>query len=175
MELIILGAGQYGHLVKEIAETLGYSVKFLDDNYNADNNIDGPLSSWHNYDSFFFVAIGDSNIRLKWLNTLQADGKKIATLVSKNAFISPSAKIGIGTIIEPFAVVSTGSVVGNGVFICAGAIINHNSSIGDGCHIDVNSTVSAISIVPACIKVNAGTVWKRTVFVPENYDFDAVM
>ena len=175
MELVILGAGQYGQLAKEIAESLGYTVKFLDDNYNACNNIKGLLSDWQNYNCSFFVAIGDSSIRLKWLDRLEEAGKQIATLISKQAYVSPSAKLGVGTIIEPLAAVSTGSVIGNGVIICAGAVINHNSFVGDGCQIDGNATVTARSNLPAGLKINAGTVWRETVCTPVKYDFDAVM
>lgn len=172
MELIILGAGQYGQLTKELAESLGYSVLLLDDD---NTEAVDALSAFHKYDSSFFVAIGDYSIRMHLLNKLQAAGKKIVSLISKNAYVSPSATIGINTIVEPMAVVNAGCVVGRGVLVCAGAVINHNSVISDGCHIDVNSTVPARSIIPEGAKVQAGMVWREIYAKPIKYDFDAVM
>ena len=73
--LLILGAGQYGTVVKEIAISMGCFEKigFLDDSFNADSSENkycekaiGRLEEYENYSieySYAIVAIGNAEIR----------------------------------------------------------------------------------------------------------------
>lgn len=167
MHLIVLGAGQYGMVVREIAETLDYSVEFLDDNNSA---AIGKLDDWgkSKYENYsFFVAIGNSKIRSEYLDKLETARRKIITLISpRSSYVSTSAIIGVGSIVEPMVVVHTEVKVGRGVFVCAGAVVNHNAEIKDYCQIDVGSVIPAGAIVVANTKVEAGTVWKPSLGIP---------
>lgn len=151
--LLILGAGEFGHVVKEIAEDIGIfdKIDFLDDfNPLAIGRFDEIEKFKHEYKNAV-VALGNADLREKLVEKLKATGYNVISAISPKAYVSKSAKIGYNTIIEPFAVVNTESQIGNGTFICAGAIINHNVKIGEYC------TLQCGSVVPAHLNVAAKT------------------
>lgn len=166
--LLILGAGQYGQVAKEIAESMGCfeRISFLDDRFEGDiNERSGIVGKLGEYKKFLmdythaFVAIGSSKMRLHYIGKLSKAGFRIATLVSLKAYVSPSAKLKNGVIVEPMAVVNANSTVEIGVFVCAGAIINHNCFIGEGCTMQCGSIVPANSKVPENIMLEYNVVY----------------
>ncbi|MBR5682086.1 MAG: PglB [Ruminococcus sp.] len=151
--LLIIGAGQYGMVAKEIAESTGEydKIAFLDDNNPA---AIGKISDYANFRSeydYAVVAVGNSDFRLSFINKLFNAGYKIPKLIHARAYVSPSAKIGMGCFVEPMAVVHTDVTIMSGCIISAGVIINHNSVIEEGCHINCGS------IVKSGVQVAAGT------------------
>ena len=71
--LLIVGAGQYGMLAREIAESLGefYKIDFLDDNNSV---AIGKIVEYMDFASeyaFAFVAIGNCDLRLSLIEKLQ--------------------------------------------------------------------------------------------------------
>ncbi len=160
--LLILGAGQYGMLVREVASSTGRfnRIDFLDD---ANDIAVGRIDAYGDFVAeykYAFVAIGNSAVRSSLLSKLESAGFELAVIVSPFAYVSPSAQVGDGSIIEPMAVVNTEVVLGNGSLVCAGAVVNHNAVVGDYCQIDCNGVVSARSCVPAGTKVESGCVYK---------------
>lgn len=151
--LLILGAGQYGTVVKEIAVSMCCfeKISFLDDSFNADNSENkycekaiGKLEECENYSieySYAIVAIGNAEVRKQWTDRLVEAGFKIPVLVSSKAFVGRTAQLGYGVVVEPMAVVHENVLVGMGSFISAGAVVNHNSIVGSYCHIDNNAVV----------------------------------
>lgn len=162
-DLLILGAGQYGMVAREVAEAIGCfdKIDFLDDNNTR--AID-RLASYELYPekySYAVVAIGNPAVRLSYINKLKSASFHVATLISPRAYIAPSVQMMEGTIVEPMAVVNANSAVGVGVIICAGAIVNHNATIGDGCLLQCGSIVEAGVCVPAEIRIDYNEVFRR--------------
>lgn len=160
--LLILGAGQYGILVREVAIATGRyeKIDLLDDvSPMAIGAIDtyGDFLSEYRY---AFVAIGNSKMRSELLSKLENAGYELPVIISPQAYVSPSAIIGGGSIVEPMAVVNTEAVLGRGCLMCAGAVVNHNAVVEDCCQIDCNATVSARAIVPVGAKIESGCVIK---------------
>ena len=158
--LLILGAGQYGQVVREIANSTGRfeKIAFLDDN---NQEAIGKLEDYKNLlDQFSFavVAIGNPQVRLTWLDRLKRFGYELPVLVHPMAYVSSSAKLEEGTIVEPMAVVQSGAVVRTGGIVCAGAVVNHNATVEQGCQIDCNAVIAANAVVPAQTKVLCGSV-----------------
>lgn len=158
--LLIIGAGQYGHLVKELAEDCGYEkVAFLDDN--------SPVAIGRVADAVCFreeyaevvVAIGNPAVREKLLCELEPLFQ-FATLIHPTAFVSRSAVLSSGCIIEQGAVVQTAAQLGKACIVNAGAVVNHNSTVEDYSQVDCNAVVAARALVPKGTKVMNGTVWK---------------
>lgn len=162
-KLLILGAGQYGHVVRETAQAMGCfcEIAFLDDN----NPIAvGKLADYLHLRQVFgaaFVAMGNPELRAKWLRNLENAGYELAVLVHPKAYISPTASLGKGTIAEPMVVVNTEAVVEAGGLLCAGSVVNHNAVVKFCCQIDCNAVVAAGAIVPEKTKVAAGTIYER--------------
>ena len=153
--LLILGAGQYGQVAKEIAESMGCfeKIDFLDDHSEIAIDKLGNYEMYSQEYSYAIVAIGNADIRLEYIRKLEEALFKIAILVSPRAYVSPSAQLMKGTIVEPMAVVNANAVVeiGERAFYqcenlngsCAGAIVNHNVTVGDGCLLQCGSIVAA--------------------------------
>ncbi len=151
--LLILGAGQYGMVAKEIAESMRKydHIDFLDDNNPIAVGKLGDFGKLSNdYDSAV-VAIGNSDFRLKLIEELRKVGYNIPCLIHERAYVSPSAQIGMGSFIEPLAVVHTEVTIETGCIISAGVILSHNSTIHKGCHINCGF------VVPAIVEIEAKT------------------
>ena len=149
--LLIIGAGQYGMVAKEIAESMKCfeRIDFVDDASDIAVGKLGDIEKLiHEYDSAV-VAIGNSELRLNLIKRLCEIGYEVPTLIHEKAYVSPSAKIGMGCFIEPLAVVHTEVVVETGCIISAGVILNHNSVIHAGCHINCGSVVMARAEIDA--------------------------
>lgn len=158
--LLILGAGQYGTVAKEIAEAMGCfeKIDFLDDTFglgetegNYHEQSIGKLSDLDKFTEIYtyaICAIGNAELRQKLTVQITENCYCIPVLASPQAFISKSAQLRYGNIIEPFAVVHANAAVGIATYVSAGAILNHNSFTSDYCHINCNSVVMSGAIMP---------------------------
>ena len=154
--LLILGAGVYGRLVKEIAELQGYDkIDFLDDdNLGAVGKMADLTELQDLYDGAV-VAIGNPEIRGKYLKCLHHP----ITLIHPTAVVSKSAKIGKGVVLEALTVVNSEAVVGDGCLICASAVVNHNAVVGNCCQINCNAVVASYAEVPTNTKIDYNQAW----------------
>ncbi len=158
-KLLILGAGQYGAVAKEIAESTGdYSeIAFLDDSNSV---AIGKIHDFERFKNEFHaatVALGDAVLRLKLLDKLAECGYDIPVLRHPAAYVSPSAVIGNGSFLEPMTVIHTDVKIGRGCIISAGTIVNHNSKIGSGCHLNCGTIVASNSMIQSQTKTQYGT------------------
>lgn len=153
--LLIIGAGQYGRLVKEIAEQIGYKkIDFLDDNSDLSIGKIKDLEYLQKNYTECICTIGNNKTRKEISERIENK----ATIISPNAIVFKSAKIGKGCVIEAGAVISSDAVVEDGCLICAGSVINHESKVNKYCQVDCNSVVKGI--VPKMTKVEACSLWK---------------
>lgn len=161
--LLILGAGQYGHVARETAQAMGVfeKIDFLDDNSpSAIGKLEDYKDFLQSYDSAF-VAMGNSSMRMQWLDKLERAEFELPVLVHPQSYVSPSAKLGKGVIVEPMAVVNSEVVVEAGGLLCAGCVVNHNAHVLPGCQVDCNAVVSSNVVLPEGTKVASGTVYER--------------
>lgn len=163
--LLILGAGGHGQVVKETAEAMGIfgEIGFLDD----DSTKKGILSACSEYKSFknqykyAFPSFGSIKIRMDYIKQLAECGFTVPILYHPTAFISSTAKIERGTIVEAHAIINTNSIIEEGCIISVGAIIDHDVYIVAGCHIDCGAIVSSNSKIKTPRKIQSGTVAKN--------------
>lgn len=164
--LLILGAGGFGRTVREMTLCMGKWEKImcLDDSSRQDYVI-GKCNDYSQFAEEFeeaYPAFGDNAFRLEWVNTLMEAGYTVPAIVHPTAFVSPSAKLGAGTIVMQNAVVNTNTVVGKGTLINCGAVVDHDNVIGEGVHIGLGSVIKACCKIEDCQKVEAGLVIKST-------------
>ena len=169
MKLLILGVGEYGQLVKELARNKYATIDFLDDNSSV------AIGKFEEYKKFVgeyeaIVAIGNNEARLAWIEKLVGAGFEIPTLISPQAFVSPSAKIEVGCIVESMAAINSNAIVEKGSIVSSGAVVNHNAVVKQGSHIDCNGVVGADAVVPEKMHLNYGQVITRAT-KPENWEF----
>lgn len=161
--LLILGAGQYGFVAREIAEAMGCfdKIEFLDDHSEI---AIGELRDIENieYDAAF-VAIGNPEIRSQYLNRIE----NVVTLIHPTAFVSPAACIGEGCIFEAGVVISSDVRIGNGTIVMANAVIGHNATVGDCCQLKYNCTIPENCVVPDKTKVNCNVVFRDGTYINE--------
>ncbi len=159
--LLILGAGQYGAVAREVAESMGFyeAISFLDDNKSHAVGKLEDYTQFINQYSHAFVAIGNLALRAEWISRLRLAGFSLPVLVHPRAVVMPSAKIGDASIVEAMAMVNTNALVGEGSIISSGAVVNHDAEVGACCHIDCNAVVPANQKVPSQTKILHGTVY----------------
>ena len=164
--LLILGAGGHGKVVKEVAESildaggkcLYNRIAFLDD--NSPDAI-GRIADADQYTAQFdcaFVGVGNNAVREQLQSALEKLGYQIPVLIHACAYISKTAAIESGTIVEPKAIVNASAAVGRGCIISVGAIVDHDSRIGAFCHVNAGAICKAGSEIPNGTKLEAGQV-----------------
>ena len=159
MKLVIIGAGEYGKLVKELASDTYEEILFLDD-YSP--IAVAKCEQYINYKEYsFIVAIGNPEVRSYWINKLSEECFKIATIISSRAYIAQSATIEEGSIIEAMAVVNSNAVVHRGCIINAGAIINHNAVVNEFSQVDCGAVVASGAVVEAKSHIKYNQVAER--------------
>lgn len=145
MNLLILGAGGQGQVVKELAQNISIfrKIDFLDDNPDNPNAI-GKCNECAKFVEEYPIAIpsvGSCDLRMKWIDMLVREGFIIPTLIHRTAIVSPSAKIGYGTVVEAKVTIGANSNIGYGCIISSGATIDRNVNIPDGTHVDCGTIV----------------------------------
>ena len=163
MNLLILGAGSQGPVVREIAEDLGIftAIAFLDD--NPDNRLAiGPLSDYERLRHIYPAAIpsfGSSMLRREYYDRLTAAGYAIPRLIHPTASISGSnVKLGEGVVIEPKVIIGNDVTVEDNVILSAGCVLDRECVIHADSHVGCACTVTRGSQVARGQRVPAGTV-----------------
>jgi UDP-3-O-[3-hydroxymyristoyl] glucosamine N-acyltransferase len=168
--LLIIGAGVYGVVAMEIAESMNCfeKIAFVDDERKETPNgieVIGNCSDIKNLVeeySNIIVAIGNPEVRLSLLQKLEEEHPcRVVKLISPKAYVAPSAQVMQGCIVEPMAVIQSMSLIAKGCIISAGAVVNHASMCCDGVHVDCNATVAGATLVPAGTKIKSGEVFDR--------------
>ncbi len=160
---MIIGAGGYGQVVKELAEETGefLRIEFLDDNSSLAIGKISDAEKFLNDFPYAIIAIGNSEIRAELFDNFNKLGFRFANIICARSYIARSAKMGKGCIIEPNVSVGANSVIGDGVILCAGCAVGHNGIVHDMCQIDYNAVVSVGAEVPLRTKVAAGMVFRK--------------
>jgi len=158
-KLLILGAGQFGNLIRELCEMTGEweTIDFLDDKSDkAIDKLDNYRKYIDKYD-YAYVAFGNNAMRRVWMEKIE-ECYKIPVLIHPTAFVSPSAELGDGTVVLPKAVVHTNSVTGKGCIVNVGAILDHDSVMENYTHLCVGVVVKARCVIKENSRLESGTV-----------------
>ena len=182
-ELLILGGGGHGKVVAEtaIASKIFKKIYFLDDNFNKKegriirekSNILGPIKNIS--DQYFknkfrhaFVAIGDSNLRLSLIKKLKDNNYIVPSLIHPSALVSPSAKIGAGSILLPNSVVCAETHIGEGVILNTSCSVDHQCNIKNGAHICPGVNIAGEVIIGKKSWIGIGASIKQCIKIGEN-------
>lgn len=143
--MYLFGASGHGKVIKDILNANGIKVEaFVDDNPNV-NECGGRLVL---HDAMglspMIVSIGVNRIRKMIVERLRVNNSAIefATAIHPSAVISPSAKIGEGTVVMAGAVVNADAVIGNHCIVNTGATVDHDCVVEDYCHVAPGANVS---------------------------------
>ena len=160
----LFGASGHGKVIKEILNANGVKVEaFIDDNI-AVNECAG-CKVLHEYDSLspVIVSIGVNRIRKIVVEKLEAKAQtngtelEFTTAIHPSAVVSPSAKIGEGTVVMAGAVINADAVIGKHCIINTGATVDHDCVIEDYCHIAPGVNISGATHIGAVTWVGVGS------------------
>lgn len=158
MNLLILGAGGQGQVVKETAEAIDVfeHIAFLDDDTTLPGVLDslGNCQRYRNDYPMAFVAIGNNELRCKLINHLQMTGFIVPVLKHPTATISPAVEAGAGTIFEAKTIVNPAVKIGKGVILSSASIVEHGAVIHDYSHVEAGTIIRKGMIIPAGMRVN---------------------
>ncbi len=163
MNLLILGAGSQGPVVKETAQALGVfrDIAYLDDDPNNKLAIDA-CENYKKYINTYPIAIpsfGNCALRAKWIDRLEEAGFILPTLIHPMATVSPSAVVGEGTVVEMKAIIGTGARIGRGCIISSGAVVDLNASVGEYVHVGSAAAVKKDAAVSPFSVIHSGEVF----------------
>jgi sugar O-acyltransferase (sialic acid O-acetyltransferase NeuD family) len=141
--LLIISAGKYGRETLRLAKDAikagaPWRIKgFLDDRqgvlapYGYEEPILGTVESYQPVPGdVFLCAVGDNDVRRRYVEIVKSKGGKFATLVHPSAVVAERATIGEGCIIEPFVFVGTDASIGEQNVIGSHTCISHDVRMG---------------------------------------------
>jgi sugar O-acyltransferase (sialic acid O-acetyltransferase NeuD family) len=153
-DVIVVGAG--GHAA-EIDEYICYGSKksrfkvigFIDDNETSYNKYQFSAPYLGNIkdhdiqnDKYYIIGIANLSYRKSIVANLLGKGARFVTFIHDIAYVSPSAKIGVGVVIAPYANVGPNVVIGDFTLLNARTSIGHDSIVGSHNFISPNVSLS---------------------------------
>ncbi len=164
--IVVIGEGGHSKVIQDIiaAEGRYQMIAVLDDKYaevfEKDHVLIGPISYAEKLieetDAGFVIAIGNNRVREKIVKTLFKVGAVFKTVVHPFTSISPSARIGAGTVIMAGSVINADAIIGEHAIINSGAIVEHDNQIGDFAHISPGAVLTGNVSVGTGAHIGAG-------------------
>lgn len=159
--LVILGAGGHGREVAEIAADAEQAggprlVGFLDDDAARwGTDLDGVpvVGGWDwlreqdRQRLGVAVAVGRPEVTARLLDRVEAEGFRIARVISPRAYVSPRAELHDGCLVFPFVSIHTRAVVGAGTTLNVGASLSHDTRVGRACNINPGARLAGLVTV----------------------------
>ena len=158
-DVVVIGAGGHGKVIADIITACGDNfLGFLDDDMTK--NPLGKVADYEKYkDCFFVIGIGNPEIRER-VSKLPC---KWYTAVHPSAVISPSAKIGEGTVIMPNAVLNADAKIGRHAIINSTAVAEHDNEIDDFAHISVGAKLGGTVKIGKRTHIGIGATVKNNI------------
>lgn len=115
------------------------------------------------------ISIGKNLARQKIAEFLKSRGNVcFATAIHPSSVVSPSVKIGAGTVVMPGAIINSGVEIGEHVIVNTGASVDHDCRIGNFVHVAPHSTLCGNVSIGENAWIGAGAVIIQGVSVGEN-------
>ncbi len=176
--LLILGAGSHGKVVAEAAELecKWNKISFLDDRDDiksiCDFQIVGKINDYNdliNDYKYAFVAIGNNEKRLEFIDKLIDAGFNIPNILHPRAFVSKYSKIDSGSVVLAGAIVNVNTNIRKGCIININSSVDHDCEIGSGVHISSGAVVRSMSKIGKLSTIGAGACIKSGTTLKEKY------
>lgn len=155
MAVVVYGGGGQARVLLELMDRAGICplAGLVDDNPDlAGTKIDGlpvlgPIDKLSSYVRVYrihraVIAMGDNASRKKFADHARALGLRLPVLIHPNAYVSPSAQLGEGTVVMAGAVVSAHAKLGELCIVNTRATIDHDCELGDCVHVGPGATLT---------------------------------
>lgn len=147
--LIVIGAGGYAKSVLDSIDYYNYQVKGFMDEFSYEEEHLGYPILWHSLDEiqspekyFYFIAIGNNELRKKWFDKLIKRKLRLINVVDKSAIISPEAHIGTGCFFGKMSVVNSKASIGDDCIINTKSLVEHGCTVGKHVNISTNAVIN---------------------------------
>jgi UDP-perosamine 4-acetyltransferase len=172
--ILVVGAGGHGRVVAEAARLAGHQVVgYIDQDPAASGRAVGDVivvaSQAELLDAVcgggppprgadaVALGIGSNGARHALLERLlAADPELLPPIVHPTAFVSPSARLGAGSVVLPRAIVHTDARVHEGVILNSAAVVEHDCEIGACAHLSPGAITGGRVTIGARAWVGAG-------------------
>lgn len=152
-DIIMVGGGGFCKSVIDVAENAGYhilGVLDLPEEVGKDvlaYKVIGTDEDIPKYvgEASFVLTVGhikDSTLRRKIYRKIKDAGGLLETIIAKDAYVSPYAKVGDGALIMHKAMLSADVEVGVCTIINSLVNVSHDAKIGDFCHISTCASIN---------------------------------
>ena len=144
--VVIIGAGQQGRNCKRLVELNGHKLAYFVDEFE-EPTVDGvkvlrSIGSISNPGQYrYHVAIGDLEVRERFINELYDKGLRGITLIDPTADIEEGADIGEGNYISKFVTVYGSAKIGNHNIINCKTVVATDAVIGDNCNLSMGCNI----------------------------------
>lgn len=156
--LILIGGGGHCKSVIDVAESAGYNIHGILDNFKKRGDhilaypvigTDEDIPSLVNLGDFVITVghIKSDTIRRKIADKVYAAKGHFATIIASDACVSKYASIEEGTVIMHKAVVNADAKIGKHCIINTMVNIEHDVRIGNFCHISTGAMINGEAIV----------------------------
>lgn len=160
----LFGASGHGKVVKEILNANGVEVEaFVDDNMAVNECAGRPVLHDATALTPIIVSIGVNRIRKLVAERLRAQAEahhqplSFATAIHPSAIVSPTARIGEGSVVMAGAIINADVKIGKHCIVNTGASIDHDCVIEDFCHIAPGAHISGGTHVGEGTWIGVGT------------------
>ena len=170
--LIVYGAGDFGQVVKPLAQECGFDVIGFIDDWHSGVDILGPSAGLperfppSGYQIAFAIGYRYMDARWRAFERLSRLGYEIPALVHPKAVVAVTATIDDGTFVMAGSIVDTRTHLGQLSVVWPGAIINHDAIIGGNTFLSPGCIVCGHSEIGAGSFIGAGAVVVDHVRVP---------
>ena len=148
-KIVLIGGGGHCKVVISILKKLNkfeiYGISDTKQNIGKTllgvkiNSLDSNLPKLLNLGvEFAFLTIGNvdvSNKRKELFTKIKKIDFKVPVIISKDATVDETVKIGDGTVIMPGVIINVDTIIGKNCIINTGTTIDHDCIIGDHVHI----------------------------------------
>ena len=119
----------------------------------------------------FLITIGQIKNplpRKRLYDLVIAKGGTLASIVSKDSYVSGFAHIGDGSIVMNQAFVNSEAIIGKNCIINTKSLIEHETIIGDHTHISTGVIVNGNCIIGKNCFIGSGSILSNNIQIPDN-------
>jgi acetyltransferase EpsM len=167
MKIVMIGYGGHSKVISDLIlsdkgnEVIGYFDDKFFETKRIDNKYFGPILSAGNMLNYFnevkfLIAIGNNSERKQIANRLSFPEDYYATIIHRSAIVSPTAKIGRGTVVLANTVINADTEIGQHAIINTGAVIEHDNKLGNFVHVCPGATLTGVVHIEDGTFIGAG-------------------